>query len=187
MKNFNIKIIVAGEGGQGGQTVAKILAYTAFLDGMYSLYVPNFGVEQRGGVSIAFLQISDTPIPYPKFAKADVLVVLSDRAIKRVENYVDQHTKIIFNNTLIKATGCRACEEIGIDATTLAIRDFNYQVLNMIILGSLAAALEKWSNLSFEKLENAIKKQLSHKYKKRPQLEKLNMDAFKKGKNLVSP
>lgn len=184
-KDYNIKVLVAGEGGQGVQTVAKVLARTAFDKNIYSIYVPNFGVEQRGGVSIAFLQLSDSFIFYPKFDKADILVVLSARAVDRVKNYVDNNTKIIFNNTLVKKTGCNACKEIGIDATAIAINDFTYQALNMIILGSLVKSIEEWFGLTFENLDESINKQLGHKFKQRPELKKMNFEALERGKSLI--
>lgn len=43
------KIALAGEGGQGVQSVAMILTEAAALEGKEILYIPNFGVEQRGG------------------------------------------------------------------------------------------------------------------------------------------
>ena len=53
------KIVLAGEGGQGVQSIAKILVEAGYEAGKQILYIPNFGVEQRGGVSIAFCQIAD--------------------------------------------------------------------------------------------------------------------------------
>jgi len=60
-----VKIALAGEGGQGVQSVAQILTEAAALEGKEILYIPNFGVEQRGGVSIAFVQIGDQKIGAP--------------------------------------------------------------------------------------------------------------------------
>ena len=95
MKNSIFKILIAGEGGQGVQAMGQILNMAAIDQGLESVYIPNYGVEQRGGVSLAFIQISDSPIPYPKFKIADVLVVMCARAIKRVKDYYDSKTKII--------------------------------------------------------------------------------------------
>lgn len=64
-----VKIVLAGEGGQGVQSVAQILTDAAALEGKEILYIPNFGVEQRGGVSIAYVQIGDERIGAPKFKK----------------------------------------------------------------------------------------------------------------------
>ena len=86
------KIMLAGEGGQGVQSVAAILSEAAYAAGKEVMYIPNFGVEQRGGVSIAFMQISDEVIGSPKFDDADIIVALSDRAIERVQMYVNPNT-----------------------------------------------------------------------------------------------
>lgn len=88
MKN----ILIAGEGGQGVQLIGQILAYAADKQGKFASYIPNFGIEQRGGVSLAYVKISVTPISYPKFRYSDILVCLSDRAIKRTQNYIDDNT-----------------------------------------------------------------------------------------------
>ncbi|MGB4510981.1 MAG: 2-oxoacid:acceptor oxidoreductase family protein, partial [Thermacetogeniaceae bacterium] len=74
-----VRIAIAGEGGQGVQSVAMILTEAAALDGKEFLYIPNFGVEQRGGVSIAFVQIGDEKIGAPKFKTGDIVIALSDR------------------------------------------------------------------------------------------------------------
>jgi len=90
-----MKILFAGEGGQGIQTAAQVLAKAAFKEGKNVLYIPNFGVEQRGGASIAFLVIDERPVVYPKFEKADILVILSERIKARVERYQGSETILI--------------------------------------------------------------------------------------------
>lgn len=96
-----VKIALAGEGGQGVQSIAEILAEAANEQGKQALYIPNFGVEQRGGVSIAYVQISDGPIGAPKFQKADILIPLSPRAVKRTTMHAGPDTIYIYDNSLI--------------------------------------------------------------------------------------
>lgn len=98
-----MKILIAGEGGQGIQTIAQVLAKAAFKEEKKSLYIPNFGVEQRGGASIAFVVIDKNPVAYPKFEKADILAILSARVKERVEKYQGPNTKVISdkNNLLV--------------------------------------------------------------------------------------
>ena len=52
IKMSRTKIVLAGEGGQGVQSIAKILVEAGYEAGKQVLYIPNFGVEQRGGVSV---------------------------------------------------------------------------------------------------------------------------------------
>ena len=100
-KSKVVKIALAGEGGQGVQAIAEILAEAANEGGKSALYIPNFGVEQRGGVSIAFVQISDGEIGSPKFQKADILIPLSPRSVQRTQMYAGMDTIYIYDNSLI--------------------------------------------------------------------------------------
>lgn len=97
-----VKIALAGEGGQGVQSIAEILAEAANDEGKNALYIPNFGVEQRGGVSIAYVQISDGSIGAPKFQKADILIPLSPRSVKRTQMYAGKDTIYVYDNSLIQ-------------------------------------------------------------------------------------
>lgn len=92
-----VKIALAGEGGQGVQSVAMILTEAAAMEGKEILYIPNFGVEQRGGVSIAFVQIGDQKIGAPKFKTGDIVIALSDRAVRRVGMYAGPQTVFIYD------------------------------------------------------------------------------------------
>ena len=102
MKNFHHKILLAGEGGQGIQVMGQILNRAAFSSGFESVYIPNYGVEQRGGVSLAYVQISTSAIPYPKFKIADFLVVMCLRAIPRVQDYSCKKTTVINGTAFIQ-------------------------------------------------------------------------------------
>lgn len=97
-----VKIALAGEGGQGVQSIAEILAEAANQEGKNALYIPNFGVEQRGGVSIAYVQISDGAIGAPKFQKADILIPVSPRAVKRTKMHAGPQTVYIYDNSLVQ-------------------------------------------------------------------------------------
>lgn len=99
--NRLVKIVIAGEGGQGVQSIADILAEAGNEEGLEALYIPNFGIEQRGGVSVAFVQIADNLIGSPKFEKGDVVVALSERAVNRVKCHVGMNTIFVYDNSLI--------------------------------------------------------------------------------------
>jgi len=98
-----IRIVLAGEGGQGVQIIANILAESANTEGKEAIYIPNFGVEQRGGVSIAYVQIDEERIGSPKFPKADIVVALSNRAVDRTRRYVDERTTFVYDSSLVAA------------------------------------------------------------------------------------
>lgn len=95
------RIALGGEGGQGVQSAADILAQAAFEEGREVLYIPNFGIEQRGGVSLAFVQIGDKPIGSPKFKQADLIVALSVRSLERLQPYIRAESTILYDSSLL--------------------------------------------------------------------------------------
>jgi 2-oxoglutarate ferredoxin oxidoreductase subunit gamma len=179
------RIIIAGEGGQGIQVLAKTLVASAFADGQQVSFLPNFGVEQRGGVSLAYVQISDSDISFPKFEKADILVIFAERAIKRVERYLTLNTIVIFDNSLIDAASLAHLKvaKVAIPATMMAQKKLIPRVFNIIMLGALVAEI---GDLSPKKVEIEIQKQLADKIKKEPQLKHFNLKAFKSGYEIVA-
>lgn len=101
MSDINRRIVMGGEGGQGVQTAADILAQAAYEGGKEALYIPNFGIEQRGGVSLAFVQIGEEPIGSPKFDRAHLAVALSARSLERLQDYLDEGSTLLYDNSLL--------------------------------------------------------------------------------------
>ena len=127
------KMVLAGEGGQGVQSVAKILVEAGYEAGKQVLYIPNFGVEQRGGVSIAFCQIADEKIGEPRFAKGDIVIMLSDRAIDRCATYVDKNSVVVYDTSVCSKKPDVECKEIiGVDANKIANEQLSARVFNII-------------------------------------------------------
>ena len=92
---------MGGEGGQGVQTAADILAQAAFEEGKEALYIPNFGIEQRGGVSLAFVQIGANPVGSPKFDQAHLVVALSARSLERLQDYLHEGSTLLYDSSLL--------------------------------------------------------------------------------------
>ena len=155
-----MKILFAGEGGQGVQVIAEILTKAAIDEGKKATYIPNFGVEQRGGISLAFVIIEDKPVVYPKFEKADLLVVLSDRSWERVEPYLDSKT------TVIKGPAMKDGLQSSLPPN----------VWNIVVLGHLNGT-GRIVNQEF--LAKAMEERFANQFQKDPELRKLDMEALK--------
>ena len=177
------KIALAGEGGQGVQSVAKILVEAGYETGKQVLYIPNFGVEQRGGVSIAFCQISDELIGEPRYSKADIVIMLSDRAIDRCSTYIDENTTVVYDSSVCtKIPQVKAKRIIGVDANLIANTELSARVFNIIILGVL---LEATKVLEVEDIKKAMEYALGKKFDAKPELRELNYKALERGMNLL--
>ncbi|MDD3654925.1 MAG: 2-oxoacid:acceptor oxidoreductase family protein [Desulfotomaculaceae bacterium] len=181
-----IKIAMAGEGGQGVQSVAEIIAAAANEEGKECLYIPNFGVEQRGGVSIAFVQISSEAIGAPKFNTGDIVVALSERAIARTLQYVGPKTTFVYDTSLdVSAEDLpkNAKKILGIPAVEISKNELSPRVFNIIIMGAVVGAT---GVISVEGAKRAIEKQLGAKFEKQPKLRELNFNAIDRGIDLVT-
>lgn len=178
------RILIAGEGGQGVQVIAHVLARAAFDEGLHVAYLPNYGVEQRGGVSLAFLQIGTGVIGFPKFSKADIIVNMRARAIERVDGYVYDETLYVYDSDLISSLELVhvAAEKLAIPATSLASAKLEPKVFNMIMAGALSAEL---GILDGKYLEQALELVLASKYAKKPQLRHMNKKALEMGEKLA--
>ncbi len=179
MSSNLVKIVLAGEGGQGVQSVANILVEAAYQRGHQALYIPNFGVEQRGGVSVAFVQISDENISSLKFAKADVVVALSQRAMVRTDQYVDDNTTYIYEG-MLDGSLAPACAQkvLSIPAMEIASRDFHPRVFNVLVMGAVVGVIPM---LDMEDVAQALVHKLQYKFDKEPALKKMNLDALQAG------
>ncbi len=179
-----IKILLAGEGGQGVQTVAKIITEAAQARNEKTSFIPSFGVEQRGGVSLAYIQIAEENIPYPRFETADIIVAFCNRAIKAIENYITDQTIFIYDSSAISDDFLEPIKSkvkihIGIPAQKIAKEKYSTKILNMILLGALAHQLK----FNLEEVKSATHKTLGDKFKTE-EVEKMNLDALAEGLTL---
>lgn len=174
------KIVIAGEGGQGVQLLSKVLSQSLVEIGYSVSYIPQFGPEQRGTPSVAFIQFSNKKIPYPKFSKADILIVLRRRAIKTIASFISPETIILFDSSTIPRISLdqKSSKVLGIPATKLAKERFKPKVLNIIVLGVLAG---KFLNLDKRIVWSEIEKQLGTKFARSAELRKFNKEAMEFG------
>ncbi|MGF7186490.1 2-oxoglutarate ferredoxin oxidoreductase subunit gamma [Desulfitispora alkaliphila] len=182
------KIALAGEGGQGVQSVAGIITDAAYNEGKDAMYIPNFGVEQRGGVSIAFVQIADdkgVTIGSPKFKRGDIVIALSDRAVKRTQQYVDENTVFVYDAAIEgveEDLPKNAKQVFAIPAIEVAKNELHPRVFNVIIMGAVIGAT---GVVSLEEAKKAIEAKLGYKFEQNPKLRELNFKALERGVELV--
>jgi len=174
------KIVIAGMGGQGVQTIAKILALAIVEKGWEVSSIPQFGVEQRGTPSMAFIILDEQPIGYPLFQTADWLLILFPRAVLAAERYIGEKTKVIFDSSLM------AAEEIGkktktdsffgLPAVKLASEKFSLRSANLIILGKISQLIGLPAESVWQATEKILEKKL-----KEESVKKESQEAFLTG------
>jgi len=142
------KILLAGDGGQGIQLLSNIICESAFKKGLETTHIPNYGLEQRGGVSLVFIKISKDQIVYPKFSKADLMLVMSDQAEERTIQHEDSKT-----NKLVVSNYKEILEENNI----------NLRSYNIFFLGMILKRLEDEELVNIEFAKKYLEERLSKK------------------------
>jgi 2-oxoglutarate ferredoxin oxidoreductase subunit gamma len=172
------KIIIVGMGGQGVQTIAKILASAAAQSGLNASYIPQFGVEQRGAPSVAFIVLDREKIGYPLFGVADWALIMHPSAVDALAGHIGGKTKIIFDSSLMDVSkiGKKSKEIFGLPVVGLAIGKFSLRAANLIILGKISQLFD----LSFDSVWQKIMESLGGKLKSGA-LKKENREAFLAG------
>ncbi len=145
---MNIKILLSGDGGQGVQLMADIFGRAVFASGLHVTSIENYGLEQRGGVSLNFLQISDKKIVYPKFSKPNILLILSEQARKRTKRYENAECRIL---------------NIEDYKEKLLVYKIAKKSWNIFFLGMLAKELEEKNMLNREHMFELLEQKLKHK------------------------
>ena len=179
------KIVICGEGGQGALSAAEIIARAAFAQGKKATAMPFFSTEKRGGVSMAFTQISDEPIAYPKFEKADLWVVLSQRSVERIKPWLKDGTKCIVNSFLVKdLSELKGHQVFEVDAETIAREQLkNPRTFNMVVMGAMVGLIPGLDDQAFEQ---AMEEHFASKYARKPELKEANHRAFRIGYEITN-
>jgi len=178
----SVKILLAGEGGQGIQTIAKIVVESAAESGYKCSYIPSFGVEQRGSPSVAFVILGSEPISYPRFDTADYAVILQQRAVKTIAEYITPTTKVIFDSSTISTHNLprKSVHVFAIPATKYAYENFTPKNFNLIIAGKICRII----NIPLDIVWSTVRSLLAHKFQNQ-EAEINSKDALTFGYNAV--
>jgi indolepyruvate ferredoxin oxidoreductase beta subunit len=186
-------ILITSVGGQGGITLAKVLAQAALSQGLNVKVGETLGMAQRGGSVQSHVRIGESVYGslIPK-GKCDVLLSLEPSEAVRVPEYLGPGTRVILSTApvypisvmlkeakypelpkIISALEKVGCKVYAFDAMALTIDAGAPTSLNIVVLGAYAALNE--GILTNESLRKAIGEALSKRFLD------ANIRAFEKG------
>ncbi len=129
-------ILLGGFGGQGVQTLGKLLAYTANDAEKKVTFYPAYGGEMRGGTSNCTVVVSDRRIGAPARNLCDYVLVLNEPSFKRFEPRVKKDGTLFVNSSLIKEKSGREDIHVRyIPLNALAEEVGNPRAVNIILYG----------------------------------------------------
>ena len=131
-------IFIAGIGGQGALMVGNVLATAAANQGLYTTWLPIYGVEKRGGEATCTVLLSESPIESPVVGQPSTVVILHPKMLHYVER-VREEGRLILNTSLVDEGDAKrsGVEIIGVPATEMAAGLGSEQAANVVLLGLL--------------------------------------------------
>jgi 2-oxoglutarate ferredoxin oxidoreductase subunit gamma len=169
------EIIFAGFGGQGIILMGVVLAQ--MMENFPDLQVTqaqSYGPVSRGGACRTDVVISDQEINFPKSARPDLMVFMSEESVKRyLQEGNPEKTLVIYDSTLIRSIPAPYKKTFPVPATKVAEEELKSRIVaNMFMLG---AVIELITPGSFPVLQQVVRKSVPAKS------EAVNMKALEAG------
>ena len=173
-----------GRGGQGAKTAALLLAEVAFKTGKNAQGVPEYGPERMGAPITAYDRISDQPIRVHSNIYDPQYVVVVDETLIEIVDV----TKGLREDGAILINTARPKEEIiphlkgykgkvyTVDARKIAMETLGKNFPNTPML---AAIVKVTGVIDDETFLNEMEGSFKHKFAKKPEVIKGNMDALR--------
>ena len=157
------QVRISGFGGQGVVLAGTILGHAATKDGKWVAGASSYGAQARGGSARTDIVISDEPIVYPHVIEADVLVTMAQTAYNKYIEELAEGAVIIYDDEMVAPRPLEKAVQIGVPATSQAIKELNQkQSANIVILGASAAIT---GMVTKEALIAAIAENVSSRFK----------------------
>jgi 2-oxoglutarate ferredoxin oxidoreductase subunit gamma len=149
-----IEFRLSGSGGQGLILAGIILAEAAIGDGKEALQSQSYGPEARGGSSKSEVIIAERPIYYPKVTSPDILLAMTQEALQKYGNDLQDDKVLIVDSTLVKEVPARFKKVYSVPITQMAVDKLGRELFaNIIALGIIAKLSDA---VKFSSLERAV-------------------------------
>ncbi len=156
-----IEIRIAGLGGQGIIQTGTILSFAGMYDGKNVSQTSTYGPESRGTPSRTDVILSISDIDYPYIEKADILIVMAQKAYELYHRDLKELGKLFYDSEKIKIEKADN-NSFAIPASRLAIKELNNYLMAGIIM--LSAVVKNTGIVSIGSFTKAIRESVSEEY-----------------------
>ncbi|MEO8597224.1 MAG: 2-oxoacid:acceptor oxidoreductase family protein [Candidatus Solibacter sp.] len=171
---LDLRIKVAGFGGQGVLMLGEVLAEAGLESGYEVSWLPSYGPEMRSGTSNCHVRMSSHPVDSPLVSSPNVLLAMNEPALHKFIGGVEEGGIVLYNGSEIPPD-CRRRDVrmIALDFTRLADAVGAIKVANIVMLGAL---LEATGILPQNRVESALQRLVA------PRFLQLDLDALARGR-----
>jgi 2-oxoisovalerate ferredoxin oxidoreductase beta subunit len=138
---LDLRIKVAGFGGQGVLTLGYVLAEAGMEAGYEVSWLPSYGPEMRSGTSNCHVRLSSDPISSPLVSRPNVLLALNEPSLRKFLSAVEAGGIVLYNgDTLPEDCVRKDVRMVARHFTGLADKLGDQKVGNVVMLGALLEA-----------------------------------------------
>jgi 2-oxoisovalerate ferredoxin oxidoreductase beta subunit len=154
-QELDLRIKVAGFGGQGVLMLGEVLAEAGLEAGYDVSWLPSYGPEMRSGTSNCQVRIGSRPIDSPLVSRPNVLLALNEPSLRKFLPAVEEGATVLYNGAEVPP-GCSRPDVrlFALPFTHLADELGASKVANIVMLGAL---LEATAILDEERVIGALR------------------------------
>jgi 2-oxoglutarate ferredoxin oxidoreductase subunit gamma len=175
-----MEIRICGLGGQGVVLAGQILGRAAVFDGLNVVQTQSYGAEARGSNAKSEIILSGGKIGFPLVRHSDVLIAMSQQSLDMfVKDLKDDGVLVVDEGLVEKIPNDLKAKVFKATATKTAETVFKSKLYaNIVMLGAVTKITKL---VTAESMEKAIAEALPENARK------ININAFRKGLELVEP
>lgn len=155
-----IEIRISGIGGQGIIQTGAILALAGMYDSKKVSQASTYGPESRGTPSRTDVILSDAEIDYPYIEKADILIVMAQKAYELYHRDLKEGARLFYDPEKVKVA--MPNNSFAIPASGLAVKELNNPLMAGIIM--LSFVIKEAGIVSVDSFKKAIKESVPEEY-----------------------
>jgi len=139
-QNLDLRIKVAGFGGQGVLMLGEVLAEAGLESGYEVSWLPSYGPEMRSGTSNCHVRIGSHPVDSPLVSRPNVLLALNEPSLRKFLPLVESGGIVLYNGTVPEDCIRQDVRIVARPFTELADQLGASKVANIVMLGALLEA-----------------------------------------------
>ena len=153
---IDLRIKVAGFGGQGVLMLGEVLAESGLDSGYEVSWLPSYGPEMRSGTSNCHVRIASSPIGSPLVSRPNVLLALNEPSLRKFLPAMEPGGIVLYN-ALEVPEDCRRedLRLIALPFTQIADGLGVAKAGNIVMLGALIEATDL---LELDQVKRALRK-----------------------------
>ncbi len=137
-EEVDLRVRVAGFGGQGVLLLGEVLAEAGLDAGLEVSWLPSYGPEMRSGTSNCHVRLSTQPIDSPLVTAPNVLVAMNEPSLKKFDTSVGPGGWVLYNGETFPEECVRKdVHVLALPFTHVADELGDSRAANMVMLGAL--------------------------------------------------